>query len=198
MLVRLQKLSDSRHADDYSLNRALRTHLRVTCNFLRFLSLSLSISHLPPSLPPSLFSSPSLPLQLSSLALSSLSFLCFCYQPLLSLKVLICAISLPSTYLDSFVLSHTHLSLTRSFSRLCNLTLLFSTFFPCTSPSCSLSDLSHSSLSLTDPHSLSAGSEEESRSRGRYLEEDRPGHPSPSKIRGRLLCLCEGQIPSQI
>lgn len=28
VLVRLQKLSDSRHADDYSLNRALRTHLR--------------------------------------------------------------------------------------------------------------------------------------------------------------------------
>ncbi|CAA6665296.1 unnamed protein product [Spirodela intermedia] len=28
VLVRLQRISDSRHADDYSLNRALRTHLR--------------------------------------------------------------------------------------------------------------------------------------------------------------------------
>jgi coiled-coil domain-containing protein 130 len=29
VLIRLQRLSDSRHSDDYSLNRALRDRLRV-------------------------------------------------------------------------------------------------------------------------------------------------------------------------
>lgn len=41
VLVRLQKVSDSRHSDDYNLNRALRARLRVRfrclCFFLQFI-----------------------------------------------------------------------------------------------------------------------------------------------------------------
>lgn len=36
LLVRLQRVSDSRHADDYALNKALRAQLRVWFSFIPF------------------------------------------------------------------------------------------------------------------------------------------------------------------
>lgn len=36
LLVRLQRVSDARHADDYSLNRALRAQIRVSYRFSNF------------------------------------------------------------------------------------------------------------------------------------------------------------------
>lgn len=33
LLVRLQRVSDARHADDYSLNKALRAQIRVSYSF---------------------------------------------------------------------------------------------------------------------------------------------------------------------
>lgn len=39
LLVRLQRVSDSRHADDYSLNRSLRARLRVSHHLLIYVFL---------------------------------------------------------------------------------------------------------------------------------------------------------------
>lgn len=36
LLVRLQRVSDSRHADDYALNKALRARLRVCVSLFLF------------------------------------------------------------------------------------------------------------------------------------------------------------------
>ena len=43
VLVRLQKVSDSRHADDYNLNRALRARLRVRFRLFPYNYINFSI-----------------------------------------------------------------------------------------------------------------------------------------------------------
>lgn len=40
VIVRLQRVSDARHAEDYSLNKALRARLRVCITYWQFLSAS--------------------------------------------------------------------------------------------------------------------------------------------------------------
>lgn len=43
VLVRLQRVSDARHADDYALNKVLRSKLRVCCFLVELLYSSLGL-----------------------------------------------------------------------------------------------------------------------------------------------------------